>query len=570
MIRSEQNPKLSSRVSDSQWHADLAQGLLKPQNSDRPISLKLFDPQGITRFRDVGLPALNAIKVSPQLAHKHPFEQFIGKERPLNINDLHQILAHPVLDLSLVGFKTGAITAAVQNQIFSYEQSSHHHEDYSRNMWARDSIITAAALNRAGFPDRAEQIVKNLWSFAGSPEHRDKILQFHWGPLEQRRQLFIEGNNGPHIKFSVADSGEIGFCNHDWGHQQLDALGAIVWAPYRFANQSSLYGPRAGNGTFDLRTLDPNQSATDSILPATIKMFFGAGVHNTLDYGPWEDIREWRRATSVGIVVAALHEAKRFHEREGWEGLPVEYYGKQDGEAFKQQLQETLERCLGTVNERIPERGLAVECDRRPYDSAMLLLLYPFDCHLSLSRQNTILRTVYRNMGEAGFRRWENDLHDGPDRYVGQDYFRNTEPSDKGEFAARGKEMEPAQWSLFDPLLAAYFYRRFIDSGAREIESFLYADRHLKRSLSFITTHPQVLHVAGKNRDFEIPQGILPEAFAWDSRDRLWKANHNSPLLMAQAALGLAFERAQEAALIVDAYVRESRALDHLLQMSAG
>jgi hypothetical protein len=39
---------------------------------------------------------------------------------------------------------------------------------------------------------------------------------------------------------------------------------------------------------------------------------------------------------------------------------------------------------------------------------------------------------------------------------------------------------------------------------------------------------------------------------------------------MAQAALGLAFERAQEAALIVDAYVRESRALDHLLQMSAG
>ncbi len=560
--------RLSAAVSDSQWHCDLAKGLLKPQNADVVQPLRIFSPQAFKPFQECGLPALKSVPISEQLAAGHPFERFIRKSKPLNISDLHQILGHPMLDLSLIGFKTGAISAAVQNHLLDYEGSGHA-EDYSRNMWARDSIITAAALNRAGFSDKAEQIVKNLWNFAGSEHHRGKILQFHWGPMEERRRRFIEGNDGPHIKFSIGAGGEIGFCNHDWGHQQLDALGAMVWAPYRFANNAAKNGEQSEGGHFDLRLLDPDRSATDSILPAALKMFYGAGVHDTLDYGPWEDIREWRRATSVGIVVAALREASEFHEREGWGVLPVEYNGRQDPRTFRSQVQETLGRCLETVHNRIPTEGLAAECDRRPVDSAMMLLLYPFDCGLSVERQNTILRTVYRNMGEVGFRRWERDAFEGPDRYVGQDYHHNRNPEDKGEFAARSNAMRPAEWSLFDPLLAAYFYRRFVESGAREIESYVYADRHLKRSLSFITPGVSVLNVAGKGRSFTIPRGILPEAFAWDSRRESWLANHNSPLLMAQAALGLAFERAQDAILLVDAYLREARILEEVVRPSS-
>ncbi len=568
MAQLEKPRSLSAAVSDSQWHCNLAAGLLRPQNTDALPDLKIFSPLAFSPFRELGLPGLKSIPLSEQLVRGHPFERFIRKQKPLNLHDLHQVLSHPVLDLSLVGFKTGAVSAAVQSQILDYENSGHA-EDYSRNMWARDSIITAAALNRAGYSDKAEQIVKNLWKFAGSEFHRGKILQFHWGTMEERRSRFIEGNNGPHIKFSIGREGEIGFCNHDWGHQQLDALGAMAWAPYRFANNLALRGDAQTGSCFDLRRLDPDRHATDSILPATLKMFYGAGVHNTLDYGPWEDIREWKRATSVGIVIAALREAKEFHEREGWGYLPVEYNGVQDPVAFRQQVEETLARCEETVHERIPEQGFAVECDRRPVDSAMVLLLYPFESGLSIERQNTILRTVYRNMGETGFRRWELDLLDGPDRYVGQDYHYNRNPHDKGEFAQRSPSMRPAEWSLFDPLLAAYYYRRFINSGAREIESFLYADRHLKRSLSFITSEAATLHVAGKDRNFKIPQGILPEAFAWDSRREAWVANHNSPLLMAQSALGLAFERAQDAILLVDAYIREARALEDLFRSSS-
>jgi hypothetical protein len=181
-----------------------------------------------------------------------------------------------------------------------------------------------------------------------------------------------------------------------------------------------------------------------------------------------------------------------------------------------------------------------------------VFLLYPFDCNLKLERQNTILRTVYRNMGEAGFRRWEMDREDGPDRYVGQDYFRNADPADKGEFARLSDGYKPAEWSLFDPLLAAYYYRRFVHSGGKDRECLLYGDKHLKRALSFITKESHSLFVEGKGEEYVVPSGILPEAFAWDSSQQRWRPNHNSPLLMAQAALGLAFERAQEACILAE------------------
>jgi hypothetical protein len=75
----------------------------------------------------------------------------------------------------------------------------------------------------------------------------------------------------------------------------------------------------------------------------------------------------------------------------------------------------------------------------------------------------------------------------------------------------------------------------------------------LKRALSFITREPHSLFVAGKGQEYVVPSGILPEAFAWDSARMEWRPNHNSPLLMAQAALGLAFERAGEACALAHA-----------------
>ncbi|MEY4668243.1 MAG: hypothetical protein RL518_942 [Pseudomonadota bacterium] len=529
---------------EARWVCNLAEGLLGPVNIDRFLRRPRCEGP---RYSELGLPELSDIPISRHLLDGHPLKDFISKVKPLSCRDLEAILRDPRLDLSLVGFHTGTVTAAIHKQLMTASRVGV--EDYSRNMWARDGIITATALNRAGFSDKARQIIRNLWSFAGQEGQREKIVQFHWGGPDVARRLFLDGNNGPHIKYSVNAEGRLETCNHDWGHQQLDALGAMVWAPYRFANQATK-NPR--EDIFNLRDLDPMPWATDSILPAAIKMLHGVQAHDTLDYGPWEDIRQWRRATSVGIVVAALHEARIYHDRHGWDCLPVEYNGKQDGASFRDQLMTTLYNCLATVQARIPEFGLATECDRRPCDSAMTLLLYPFDCNLKIERQNTILRTVYRNMGENGFRRWDADCEEGPDTYVGQDYFRNRDPKDKGEFAKVCDGFRPAEWTLFDPLLAAYFYRRFVKSGGSDLQAFSYGDRHLKRCLSFITPQSHELYVVGKGQEYQIPGGVLPEAFAWDTERCEWRPNHNSPLLMAQAALGLAFERAREACALVE------------------
>lgn len=522
------------------WVCNLAEALLFPANDDQVMPI---DRPVQPRYVELGLPQLKDIPLSDQLVAGHPLREFILKERPLGIEELERIFKHPSLDLALVGFNSGAVTAAGSRNLLDAQPTTA--QDYARNMWSRDSMIVACALNRTGFSDTAHLVVRKLWGCAGAEPQRSKFTQFHLGSPGEAARRFREENNGPHIKYTLDKDGNVAPCDHEWGHQQIDALGAMIWAPYRFANQGakSASSPKA----FDLATLDPIPGAKDSILPVAIKMLRGIEVHDQLDFGPWEDIREWRRATSVGIVLAALHEARTYHDREGWDVLAAEYDHKKDPNAFRDDLMDTLYKCLSTVQSRIPEHGFATECDRRPWDSAMALLLYPFDCNLKIERQNTILRTVYQNIGPTGFRRWHQDCQEGADLYVGQDYFHNLEPQDKGEFSQKSEGFKAAEWTLFDPILAAYYYRRFIKSGGEDREAFVYGDRHLKRSLSFITKEPHSLYVAGKGRHYEVPAGILPEAFAWDSQRNEWRPNHNSPLLMAQAALGLAFERAREA-----------------------
>ena len=230
----------------SRWVCNLAEGILSPSKSD---NLKLRTRTVVPSYVELGLPPLNAIPLSSDFAHRHPLKEFILQPKALDTEDLERILRHPALDLSLVGFHSGTVTAAVHEQLMTASRVGV--EDYSRNMWARDGIITATALNRAGFSDKAHQIVRNVWSFAGQEQQHGKILQFHWGGTEVSRKLFLEGNNGPHIKYSVNAQGQLETCNHDWGHQQLDALGAMLWAPYRFANQAAKASP-AGN-VFNLR-----------------------------------------------------------------------------------------------------------------------------------------------------------------------------------------------------------------------------------------------------------------------------------------------------------------------------
>lgn len=535
------------------WACDLRRGLLcrdfrptypssvfRNELPDNTRSTKL-DPDAL---ENIGIPAPSEIPLNPAFLANHPLKSLITKNGLLNSADLNSILNvdSDALDLRIIGRHPGVVTASISDQILGRVAES---EAYSNNLWLRDAILCVVALHEGEFHAEANGILKNIWHQLGASEQRWHITQFHFGAHNERTRAYLDLNSGPPIKLSVGDDGVL-YRYDDWGHHQLDALGAAVWAPYKFANRQER---KMGAHTFDIRDLEPVGGIKDGVLPAMIKMLYGIKANATSDRGPWEDFLAESRATSVGVVVAALNEAKIFHDRAGWDYFPVEYAGRQDGYLFEQQLSELLRASTETLYSRIPENGFAVECDRRPYDSSMLLALAPFDSHLSLGRQNSILKTVYKNIGEAGIRRWEFDLLTGlRDDYVGQDYHYNANPEKKGEFADNTvADYRPAEWTLFDPILAIYYYKRYMRSQGTDTKALEYADRHLKRSMSFITTEDMNLFVAGKQRNYHIPKGILPEAFVWDSKKQAWLPNHNSPLLMAQAVFGLSFRAALKA-----------------------
>lgn len=517
------------------------------------------NPEPGISFEQRGLPRLAQIPISSQLLNAHPLAEYIGKSTPLSSFDIKAILASSHLDLSISGYHGGAVAAAVPSK-----QDWNDPRRYDRNVWLRDWALNFFAFHRAGHRGQSHAMIDNVFQFLGSSEHRGNITGMHFQDSDPATR-FANNERIPHTKFSIDANGKLTWCTTDWAHQQIDALTASIGAVYRAANIESKQELKVdGALRLDLRRIDPMQGHCEHILPAMVKALKGIRIWDARDVGPWEDYFQHQRATGNGLATSMTREIKEFHERCGWNFLNVEYGEKNGHRLFKKDVADLGYRCKEVLDRRIPESGFAIECNGRPHDAAMLLLLYPFKADLSSLQEYSILRTAYANMGEVGFSRFiatlDQDIPAGfdghpselagtPDTFVGQDYHHNLDPNAYGEFAPVVKDYKAAQWSLFDPLLAGYYFRRFVESGGIDTEAYLYGDRHLKRSLAFITKEDTELVVAGKGSEgrFIIPKGSLPEAMMWDSKQGKFLHNHNN-LLMSRAALALALERAIEAA----------------------
>lgn len=536
-------------------------------NQKKDSRLVVLDQGPSTCFKDLGLPALEQIPISEQLAKGHPLAEFIKNTNPLSSKDFAKLLASPHIDLSISGYHGGAVAAAVPSA-----QAWADPRRYDQNLWLRDWALDFFAVHRAGHRAQSREMLRSVMDFIGCKEHRDLITSMHFQDTDPAGRFF-RNDRSPHSKYAIED-GKLTWCKTPWAHQQLDAFTAFVNTVYRAANieaDSNLEGDigklKVDNLLpLDLRSVDPLPNCSEHILPALIKALRGIRLWDASDVGPWEDLFAHQRATANGLATSMVKEVVQFHERCGWNFLNVDYGSANSSEQFRQQVLELGRSCKEVLDRRVPESGYAVECSRRPHDAAMLLLLYPFKAELSEGQQLSILRTVYANMGEVGFSRFlatlDKDLPPGfnghpseikgePDLFVGQDYHHNLDPKAYGEFASNVPGYKPAQWSLFDALLSGYYYRRFIESGGIETESLLYADRHLKRCLAFIVPEDTELFVEGKKGEanggkFQIPKGSLPEAMMWDSKLGKFVHNHNN-LLMSRAALALAIERGIEA-----------------------
>ncbi len=490
-----------------------------------------------------GVPPPSEILPCQQLTHGHFLEPLLTKDGPLSSHDLHSVLdlcgdrhsenPEQKINLGIMITGKGAVPASAQPE-----------SSYASHAWTRDAALVAISAAISGHSQEAATIIEALTLFYGKPDQRPRFTDFIFDGDAPRR--FADGKGLPIIRAEIGEGGEMVNTpsSENWGHAQLDAIGMWLWSVFNQANEGTISYPALNEKV----TLSNSTNETESILMVAVKFLERIHFWDQSDLGPWEDRSEAKRATSVGICVAALRELKILGDTLGWEklGLVKNQDGQSDIQGFRAMVNQMIENGGKTLNERIPSNpsAIAFEADPNAQDSknaSLILLLYPFNVGLDRDQQEAILSTVYDLMGEVGFRRYWGDS------YVGMDYHRQQSPSSMAPTAVRG--YNEAEWSLFDPTLAAYYFDRYVKSDGHDLSALLYGNQHLKRALSNVTAHTYQYRLEGENKDMTIMPGECPEAYFVDSQKRArkephWMPNSNTPLNWTKAALTMALERA--------------------------
>lgn len=499
-----------------------------------------------------GLPRPREIPICCKHAMGHQLEGLITGEKRISYRDVMSIIRSRDLDLSISAYENGTIPAADNGD---QKGAATFSREYAEHAWTRDESIVAIALRRGGLEREAGAVVRNLLEFYATPEQRSRFLDYVMADGETAKRWYQEGHRIPHIKAHIEDGKMEPLDN--WGHQQLDALGMWLWCTFRQANTGSI-DLHAMNEEF-AENLNPNE-ANDSVLNLALKFLNRIQFWDQKDFGPWEDHMLKCRGTSVGICVAALEQAMLYfsnHEH-GYNALP----NGPDEKAhiyLREEIEHALEKGRAALEKRIPsDGGLAVESDRWDSDAALLFLLYPFTPELSPNQENAILRRVFERSSEGEFRRiGELGIsRRDEDDYVGQDYIYNQDGM--GQFSKMDlPDYKPAEWTLFDGLLCGYFARRYIRSRGTDELSLAYAERFFRRMASQFTKEADTFTLQSDRTEISVPKGIIPEAYFWDSKEDRYRPNHNSPLLMANAAHALALERMSLALAVHEAFARD-------------
>lgn len=465
---------------------------------------------------------------SRQLTRWHHLAAFINQPTVITSADLKGILER--VELLIRVYDTGTIPA-------SLNPASH----YSTHAWTRDSALCALAMLRAGRLIEGVEALTHLAEFYNRSEERNKFLHFHYAPEANALYRSPGGTHHPHIKSSIDRSTRrMVRYEHPWSHNQLDAIGMWLGVTFRAANE----------GYLDLGALDRqltrgvNQdNAHDSIFCVALKFLQRIQYYDQLDTGPWEDCHLPRRATSIGTCLAAFREAHRFFEQFGYTDWNKGYaHGRG---SLRHEIEVAIEEGSAALAARIDPAGdFAVENDRFMSDAALTFLLHPFNPGLNRCQEDAIVRALYRDRyGDIGFSRRDHD------DYLGMNYIRYP-----GVMAAFNQpDYRPAQWTLFDPLLAAFFYERFTRSGGCDLASIELAEKHLRRAVSQITSDVDVF-TKFDGTLVTIPAGVVPEAYWYDSVAGRWRPNENTPLPMSSAAYTFMFESAGRALTLREAH----------------
>lgn len=325
------------------------------------------------------------------------------------------------------------------------------------NSWLRDTVCIAYVLWRAGHKERAHRAVHGLLK-----------------AMERTEQIMIDtvrrGKGGddyqrPAIRFT-ADGHPIS----KWANGQNDALGYVMWLVGLLYREDGLW-------------LAPHEQLLLDLLPS---------YFNTIEYWRDKDSGHWEEeikcnTSSIGAVVAGLRAAR-----------PV----LSDKELCDQLIQKG-ERALKAI---LPYESKTPGDERRT-DAALLFLIEPLGVLASDSADKIVDDITTQLQGDIGIKRYLGDSYWSPD--FREHFAYKKRSADFSKHMARRdryfkKDLE-AQWTLFDPLLAAHYAKR----GDADK-----ANWYLARSLA------QVIQV-GRKKVWRLPEAFFLEKGEWVPNDQI-------------------------------------------------
>lgn len=359
------------------------------------------------------------------------------------------------------------------------------------HVWVRDNVYVAYAHSVCGQTEVACAALRAIFDFFGKFRRRFDAIIAHEvdsGDVMQR----------PHVRFDGEHIKEI---SERWSHAQNDALGYALW----------LYARLAAAGAIDL---DARAVGTLTLFP---RYFDAIRFWEDEDSGHWEEARK-QSASSIGTVVAGLDALRALCATRGPE---LRAHG------FTSRLMDQTS-ALAARGQAALDAILPSECiqlsprQNRRYDAALLFLVYPLEV-VDSTRSELILSDIHRYLsGDIGVRRYLRDSYWAPDydehlrlEDRTRDFSEDMEVRD-GLLDRIGHE---AEWCIFDPILSAYYGRRYYDTGApSDLER---QELHLRRALAQIT-----------------PAWTCPELYY--RKHGVFVPNPNTPLRWTQANLKVA------------------------------
>ena len=389
-----------------------------------------------------------------------------------------------------------------------------------KNVWIRDNIYVAYAHHVSGRTDIALKNVCTLLQYFKQHSSRfTRVIDAQAKPSSCMER--------PHVRFNGLGLAEL---DEPWQHAQNDALGYFLWLYCKLhAKADSSGSSKLDRDAIEVLTLFP--------------LYFQAiRFWEDEDSGHWEEAPKVE-ASSIGVVIAGLRELRNLMANVSSSPQAWQYGGK----IVNTKLLDDLIECgYLAINTILPAECIQAPPQLRRRDGALLFLAYPLDILEASLAEQIVVEIIANLRGEFGIRRymgdnfWCRDFQNLPKK------IQNSPYTDREEWLREhAKEVvlgEEAQWCIFDPIISAYYGRKY-QSKSGKPEDLCLQIQYLNRSLNQITAKGCIVEeksLEGVEHSLEIAAFKCPELY-YIQKDH-YTPNTSTPLLWTQANLLIALE----------------------------